>query len=42
MSGIYTTARLGLAARLTDETARLLRRAPITLRRYAEDYRDCW
>ena len=42
MSGIYTTARLGLAARLTDETTRLLGRAPITLRRYAEDYRDCW
>ncbi len=42
MSGIYTTARLGRAARLTDETARLLGRAPIALRRYAEDYRDCW
>ena len=42
MSGIYTTARLGRVARLTDETARLLQRAPITLRRYAEDYRDCW
>ena len=42
MSGIYTTARLSLAARLTDETTRLLGRAPITLRRYAEDYRDCW
>jgi uncharacterized protein YbjT (DUF2867 family) len=42
MSGIYTTARLGLAARLTGDLRRLLGRAPISMRRYLEDYRDMW
>lgn len=42
MAGIYTTARLGLAARLTDETTMLLKRPPITLRQYIEDYRSAW
>jgi len=40
--GIYTAARLGLAARVTDDVPRLLWRAPLTLRRYIEDYRDAW
>jgi len=40
--GIYTAARLGLAARVTDDVPRLLGRAPIALRQYIEDYRDAW
>ncbi len=40
--GIYTAARLGLATRVTDDVPRLLGRAPITLRRYIEDYRAAW
>lgn len=42
MVGIYTTARLGWASRVTATTQQLLGRAPITLRQYAEDYRTCW
>ena len=42
MSGIYTTARLGLAGGVTPDTARLLGRPPTTLRRFVEDYRDSW
>ena len=42
MGGIYTTARLGLAGRVTDTVARLLGRAPVGFRRFARDYRSCW
>ena len=42
MAGIYTTARLGLAARLTDDLRRLLGRTPISFRQYVEDYQTCW
>lgn len=42
MAGIYTTARLGLAGRLTEDTRRLLDRAPITLKDYIDDYRAAW
>lgn len=42
MSGIYTTARLGLAGRVTDETEKILGRPPISLRRFIEDYRAAW
>ncbi|MBC8161808.1 MAG: SDR family oxidoreductase [Roseiflexaceae bacterium] len=42
MAGIYTTARLGLAARLTDELPKLLGRPPISLRQYVQDYRETW
>jgi uncharacterized protein YbjT (DUF2867 family) len=41
-AAIYTTARLGLAGRVTEDTARLLGRPPITLRQFASDYRGCW
>ena len=37
---LYTTARLGLAAAVTDDVARLLGRPPISLRRYIEDYQQ--
>lgn len=42
MAGIYTTVRLGWASRLTADTQRLLRRAPITFQQYAETYRADW
>lgn len=42
MAAIYTTARLGLAARLTEDTRRLLGRAPITFKDYIDDYRTAW
>jgi uncharacterized protein YbjT (DUF2867 family) len=42
MVGIYTTARLGLAAAVTSDTEQLLGRPPITVRQYVEDYKHCW
>lgn len=42
MLGIYTTAKLGLAAAVTPDTKRLLGRPPISVRQYVEDYRRCW
>jgi uncharacterized protein YbjT (DUF2867 family) len=42
MLAIYTTARLGLAATVTPDAARLLGRAPRTVRDFVRDYRDCW
>lgn len=42
MAGIYSTARLGMAGRVTGDLRRLLGRAPICMRQYAEDYRACW
>lgn len=40
MVGIYTTARVGLAARVSDDTARVLGREPRPVREYVADYRD--
>ncbi len=42
MMGIYLTARLGLAAMVTGDTATLLGRAPTTMREFAADYKACW
>lgn len=42
MSGIYTTAKLGLAAGLSDDAVEVLGRSPIALRTFVEDYQDCW
>jgi uncharacterized protein YbjT (DUF2867 family) len=39
MVGIYTTARLGLAARVTDDLATVLGRPPRSFREFAADYR---
>jgi uncharacterized protein YbjT (DUF2867 family) len=39
---LYTTPRLGLAATVTDDAARLLGRAPIAMPRYIADYRRAW
>lgn len=40
--GIYTAARLGLAAGLTDDVARLTGRAPIDFASFACDHADAW
>ena len=42
MAGIYTTARLGLAAAITPDSTRLLGRPPITMRQFVHDERDSW
>jgi uncharacterized protein YbjT (DUF2867 family) len=42
MTGIYLTARFGLAGRVTDTVERLLDRPPISMRQFARDYRSCW
>ncbi|HEY0606631.1 MAG TPA: SDR family oxidoreductase [Herpetosiphonaceae bacterium] len=42
LAGIYTTARLGLAGRLAEDTRRLLGRAPIRLKDYIDDYKAAW
>ncbi|MCL9812851.1 NAD(P)H-binding protein [Natranaeroarchaeum aerophilus] len=42
MGGIYTTARLGLADRVTDDVQELLGREPIAFESFARDYRDRW
>jgi uncharacterized protein YbjT (DUF2867 family) len=40
MCGIYTTARLGLAGRVTDDSQRLLGRRPRQIRAFVEDYAE--
>ncbi|MCY7417745.1 MAG: SDR family oxidoreductase [Chloroflexi bacterium] len=40
--GIYTAARLGLAAGLTDDVAAVTGRAPLGFRQFAEDSRAAW
>ncbi|WP_246391996.1 hypothetical protein [Halosimplex pelagicum] len=40
MVGIYTTARLGLADRVTDDVARLLGRPPRDVATFVADYAD--
>jgi len=42
MSGLYTTAKLGLAGELSNDLTDILGRSPIPLRRFVEDYRSCW
>lgn len=42
MVAIYTTARLGLASKITSDTEQLLNRSPLTIRQYIEDYRQLW
>lgn len=39
---IYTTARLGLAGRVTEDSQRLLGRPPRTVRTFVEDYADAF
>ncbi|MCL7417694.1 MAG: SDR family oxidoreductase [Halalkalicoccus sp.] len=42
MLGIYTTARLGLAGRVTDDVERVLGRPPRSFEEYAADYREAF
>jgi hypothetical protein len=42
MIAIYTTARLGLAERVTEDTKNLLQREPISMEKFVEDYQSCW
>ncbi|HEV2122374.1 MAG TPA: hypothetical protein VGW38_06335, partial [Chloroflexota bacterium] len=42
MLGLYTVARLGLAAHLSPEAERLLGRPPISLEQFVRDYADAW
>lgn len=42
MAAIYTTARLGLADRVTDDVRRVLGREPTPLSTFVRDYRDVW
>lgn len=38
MCGVYTTVRLGLAARVTADAERILGREPRRMRAFVEDY----
>ncbi|MES3631167.1 MAG: NmrA family NAD(P)-binding protein [Longimonas sp.] len=42
MGAIYTTARLGWAARVTDDLNRLLTRPPYTMREFVESHASSW
>lgn len=42
MTGVYTVARLGLAAEVVPDLARLIGRPPTALRSFVEDYADVW
>ena len=42
MLGIYTAARLGLAAGITDDVERITGRPPIAFSAFAHDARDAW
>ncbi len=41
-TALYTTARLGMAARTTEETQSLLGRPPIRMCQYIKDYKRAW
>lgn len=42
MIGIYTTARLGLAARVSEDVRHLLHKAPISMEEFVRDYQQFW
>lgn len=42
MAGIYTTARLGLAGRVTDDVRQVLGREPCDLATFVREHRDRW
>ncbi len=42
MIGIYTTARLGLAAKVTEDVAHLLQKAPTSMEEFVRDYQENW
>ncbi|MEB9981597.1 SDR family NAD(P)-dependent oxidoreductase, partial [Bacillus cereus] len=40
MIGIYTTAKLGLAKKVTSDLSNLLDRSPITMETFVYDYKE--
>ncbi|COH46404.1 Uncharacterised protein [Streptococcus pneumoniae] len=40
MIGIYTTAKLGLAKKITSDLSNLLDRSPITMETFVYDYKE--
>ncbi len=42
MLGIYTTVRLGLAAKVTPDVRHLLQRSPISMEEFVRSYRASW
>ncbi|MHB9286695.1 hypothetical protein ACKVMT_06600 [Halobacteriales archaeon Cl-PHB] len=42
MLGLYTTARLGLAGRVTDDVRRILDRSPRTMREFVDDHAEAF
>lgn len=42
MLGLYTTCKLGLAAKITPDLGELLGRPPVSMRQYIRDYREVW
>ena len=42
MTGIYLTARFGLAATITNDLEEVLGRPPTSIRTFVRDYRSCW
>lgn len=42
VTGLYTITRFGNAAQVSPDVERILGRQPISLRRFAEDYQECW
>jgi uncharacterized protein YbjT (DUF2867 family) len=42
MAAIYTTTRLGLASSITSDVQVLLKRPPLTMRQFVEDYQEDW
>jgi hypothetical protein len=42
MIGIYTTVRLGLAARVTQDVTQILQKAPIGIEEFVRDNQNSW
>ena len=42
MIALYSTAKMGLAGRISDELPKLIDRASITVEQYVKDYKDQW
>ena len=42
MTAIYTVNKLGLAATITPDVERVLKRKPIRFEQFAADYRSAW
>ena len=42
MVGIYSTAKLGFAAKVIDDFIQLMKRDPVSFQQYVHDYKDYW